>query len=80
MSTAKLYALAWLSYTRHGGQWSREYRIGCRCHSLLHRKGIANPIDQIQDHFFDWPEIFRAEYRGFYRKYLPFFLWNGSLK
>lgn len=48
MSTAKLYTICRLSADWHSGQWSRVYRIGCRAHKLLQRRGISRPLDQIR--------------------------------
>lgn len=45
MKTSKLVSIAELSARWHGGQWSRLYRIGCRAHTLLKKRGILTPLD-----------------------------------
>ena len=46
MTTARLYALAYIGNSYHTGQWSRGYRLMCLATSKLERLGITNIIDQ----------------------------------
>ena len=79
MTTARLYALAELSALYHGGQFTREYRIGCRAERLLERRGIVNALDQVHKGMTldTWPAEFMAAYRREYQSLLIHFAGEG---
>ena len=76
MTTARLYALSQLSALYHSGQFTREYRIGCRAERLLRRRGIVDALDQIHKGvtFDAWPAEFVAAYRREYISLLIHFM------